>query len=139
VLRVVLDANVLISGLIGREDRAPRQLLDAWREARFELVVSPLLLAELRRVLAYPKLERWAGEDRGLAWIAGVTDRATLLADPGGPPIGFQDPKDEYLIALGRSADVDYLVSGDGPIQQIEVDGLCVITPRAFIDELNRR
>ena len=56
-LRVILEVSVLISALISPFG-SPARLLLAWREGRFELIVSPALLAELRRALAYPKLER---------------------------------------------------------------------------------
>jgi hypothetical protein len=63
--RAVVDTSVLVSALIGDPDAGAGRLVDAWREQRFVLVVSPKLLAELREVLARPKLERWAGEGRG--------------------------------------------------------------------------
>jgi len=43
VLRVVLDVNVLVSGLLDRPG-PPAQILRAWYAGAFELVVSPLLL-----------------------------------------------------------------------------------------------
>ena len=55
-MRAVLDPNVVISGLLSR-DGSPAQTLLAWREGRFELVVSPLLLGELARALAFGSSE----------------------------------------------------------------------------------
>jgi putative PIN family toxin of toxin-antitoxin system len=54
--RVVLDSNVIVSGL-GWSGR-PAIVLDAALDRRLVLVTSPPLLAELRRVLAYPKLAK---------------------------------------------------------------------------------
>lgn len=87
--RAVVDTSVLVSALIGDPDAGPGRLVDAWREQRFVLVVSPNLLAELREVLARPKLERWAGEGRGQAYVetyhpaAVSVEREDLGSEPG--------------------------------------------------------
>jgi uncharacterized protein len=54
--RVVLDTNVIVSGLGWRG--APAAILDAVGDGRLVLVTSAPLLAELRRVLEYPKLAK---------------------------------------------------------------------------------
>ncbi|MBO0767319.1 MAG: putative toxin-antitoxin system toxin component, PIN family [Solirubrobacterales bacterium] len=133
MIRAVLDVNVLVSAFIGRSDRAPRQLLHAWRDGKFELVVSPNLLAELGKVLDYPKLERWTDNNRGTAWVTGLAAAATKLPDPGTEPVGFADPNDEYLIALARQSNVDVLISGDGLLRDLHVEGLTVLSPAAFL------
>ncbi len=45
---------MLISGLISAKG-APRSLLWLWLDGSFELIVCPLLLAELERALLRPK------------------------------------------------------------------------------------
>ena len=47
-MRVVLDTNVLMSGLFF--SGLPARILAAWTEGRFELVSSVEILAEYRRV-----------------------------------------------------------------------------------------
>jgi predicted nucleic acid-binding protein len=54
-VRVLLDANVLVSALLSRAG-APAYLVGVWLEAEFEPVVCPALLAETKRALAQPKL-----------------------------------------------------------------------------------
>jgi uncharacterized protein len=54
VPRVVLDCNVFISALLSPSG-SPAQVLDRWANGDFEVIVSPLLLAELERVLGRPK------------------------------------------------------------------------------------
>jgi len=49
MLRVVADANVLISAALARSAQAPSVLtLDAALDGRIELITSPLLLQERR-------------------------------------------------------------------------------------------
>ena len=50
-MKVVLDTNVLLSGLMF-PDGAPGRVVAAWREARFDLIVSIHQLAEIGRALA---------------------------------------------------------------------------------------
>jgi putative PIN family toxin of toxin-antitoxin system len=57
-VRAVLDPNVLISAVISSAG-APRDIILAWTEGSFDLVISPLLLDELREVLARPRFRRW--------------------------------------------------------------------------------
>jgi uncharacterized protein len=54
--RAVLDTNVIVSGLGWRG--APAAILDAVGDGQLVLVTSAPLLAELRRVLEYPKLAK---------------------------------------------------------------------------------
>ncbi len=54
--RVVLDTNVIASGL--GWGGTPGAVLDAALVGRVTMVSSPPLLAELGRVLAYPKWRR---------------------------------------------------------------------------------
>lgn len=54
--RAVLDTNVIVSGLGWHGP--PTTIIDAALDGRLVLVTSPPLLAELRRVLRYPKLAK---------------------------------------------------------------------------------
>jgi putative PIN family toxin of toxin-antitoxin system len=111
-LRAVLDANVLISALLSRKG-APARLLMAWQQGRFELIVSPALLAELGRALAYPKLRRLITQEDAEAFVSWLSRSASLARDPDGPPpIRSIDPDDDYLLTLAADQHAA-LVSGD--------------------------
>jgi putative PIN family toxin of toxin-antitoxin system len=111
-LRAVVDPNVHISALLAPRG-APAEVLRAWMDGGFELIVSPLLHAELERALAYPKLrKRIAAEDaaRVVEWLG---RSATVAEDPAGPPpLRSPDPGDDYLLALAATARAG-LVTGD--------------------------
>jgi uncharacterized protein len=133
-VRAVVDPNVVISGLISR-DGPPAHVLKAVQEGRVDAVVSPLLLAELRRALRYPKLRRLISDDdaqRAVDWLSGA-GRET--ADPpDSPPVRSSDPGDDYLIALAASQHAA-LVSGDQDL--LELAGrIPVYSPREFLDLL---
>jgi putative PIN family toxin of toxin-antitoxin system len=112
-LRAIFDVNVLVPALISPSG-SPARLLLAWQEGRFELIVSPALLAELRRALAYPKLEHLiapADADAFVSWLSRSAVLARDATDP--PPIHAADPDDDYLLALAAEQRAE-LVSGDG-------------------------
>ena len=107
--RVVLDPGVLIAALISSQG-APRALLRAWIDGAFELLVSPDLRAELRRVLERPNFRRYASERDVRAYVALLERFATLCADADSPPRLSPDPGDDYLLALAHSQSVDFLI-----------------------------
>lgn len=131
-MRAVLDPNVVISGLLSR-DGSPAQTLLAWREGRFELVVSPLLLGELARALAYPKLRARITRQDAEAALRWLSQSATVADDPAGkPPFRSEDPGDDYLIALAAQERAA-LVSGDKHLLAL-AGRIPVYSPREFVD-----
>lgn len=131
-MRAVLDVNVLVSALLSRRG-APARLLVAWQQGAFELIVSPLLIAELRRALAYPKLRRVVRAEEADEFAAWLTRAAMLAPDPGDPPIVRSiDPGDDYLIALAAAVQA-VLVSGDGHLLDDLAGDLPIHPPAAFL------
>ena len=81
-MKAVFDVGPLVSATINPHGH-PGQLLTAWRDGKFELVTSPPILADLRRVLAYPhicKRHQWSDTeiDRFVQFLA-----AAALLTPG--------------------------------------------------------
>lgn len=132
-MRVVLDPNVLVSAVISTAG-PPREIVVAWIDGHFDLVASPALVDELRGVLARPRFRRWVSEATATEFIEGIADDALMIDDP--PPLAglSPDPDDDYLIALARAANADYLISGDRHLLELADQLPPVLTPRAFID-----
>ncbi|HEV3318501.1 MAG TPA: putative toxin-antitoxin system toxin component, PIN family [Solirubrobacteraceae bacterium] len=137
MIRAVVDPSVFVSAFIGDPEAGPGRLVDAWRDRRFVLVVSPLLLAELEEVLSRPKFARWAGDGRGDAYVAGFAARSEHRPDlPPSPPSEVRDPDDDYLVALVRATQADFLVSLDRDLLDAELDGITVVDPAVFVGRL---
>jgi len=134
-VRAVLDPNVLVSAAIS-PNGPPRQILTAWTDERFELIISPAVLDELADVLARPKLQRFITAVLAVAFIDGLAANAVIVQDPPEPPDLSPDPDDDYLIALARTASADYLVSGDRHLLDLTDPDPPVLTPRQFLDVL---
>lgn len=111
-MRCVCDTNVLVAALLSRRG-TPAELLRLWFDGAFELVVSPSLLSELKRVLAYPKIRSRVSEAEAVEFVSLLNDLATIVDDPAGPPsVRTADPEDSYLVALAEAAQAA-IVSGD--------------------------
>lgn len=134
-MRVVLDPNVLVSALISPSG-PPAQILSAWVHERFEIVVSPALLAEAQDVLARPKFRRWVTHTTAEELVQALKDTAILADDPPAKAGLTPDPDDDYLVALAHSANVTYLVSGDTHLTGLLDPKPSVLTPRQFLDLL---
>jgi putative PIN family toxin of toxin-antitoxin system len=137
LIRAVVDPSVLVSAFIGDPEAGPGRLVTAWRDRRFVLVVSPLLLDELTDVLGRSKFERWSSQGRASAYIAALRARSELRSDvPSSQRIEVRDPDDHYLVALAREAQADYLVSVDGDLLDAELD-VSVVDPAVFVAGLH--
>jgi putative PIN family toxin of toxin-antitoxin system len=137
VHRAVLDPGVLVAALISGKG-APAGLLLAWMEGQFDLIVSPRLLRELGRVLARPKFRRYVSEDDAAAYVDLLRRMATTAEDPTDSHGILPDPGDDYLVALARVTGADFLVSGDAHLLGQESPQPPALTPRAFLDRMER-
>ena len=135
-MKVVLDTNVLLSGLMFPEG-APGRIVASWVEARFEVALSLDRLAEIGRVLEYPKIRRKLGwdDERIELFIKQLYIRAEVV-ELG--PISVEvprDPGDARILATLATAKADVLVTGDGDL--LALSGRYPIeTPAEFVRRL---
>jgi len=122
-LRVVLDTNVLLSGL-AYPATVPGKIMAAWRHGSVEVLLSAYILEELRRVL--PRLAHHHGLSE--AEIDDLVDILSIQAEvieplPGAEP-DLRDIDDQpvlgTLLAALKTAGADYLITGD---RSITTDG----------------
>ncbi|MEK7701663.1 MAG: putative toxin-antitoxin system toxin component, PIN family [candidate division NC10 bacterium] len=96
MFRAVLDANVLVSALL-RPQGPPGQIVVRLVEDRaFAMVASAVILAEVRRALAYPRVrKRIVASDEDLdLWIASLGLIAELVAGSRRLRAVPEDPED---------------------------------------------
>jgi putative PIN family toxin of toxin-antitoxin system len=137
-MRVVLDANQFVNAVLVPVGR-PAQILQAWRAGHFELVLSPAILAEVHRVLLYPRLQRkhgW-GEVQVDDFLAGITSAVTLTPGTLSVQAILDDPTDDKYVACALEAGAEYIVSGDKHLIQLQsYQGVEIVTPAFFIEHV---
>lgn len=136
-MRVVLDANVLVSAAISRG--ASHRIVQSWLQHRpFELVICDRLLGEVRSVLIErPRLRKWISLETAERYITTLTVVADVVPDPASGPALTRDPDDDYVIHLARARDVDFIVSGDADLLEWHEQNPPVIPPAEFEVRLN--
>ena len=138
MIRVVADANVLVSAAIARDaESPPAVILDAVLDGRVELVTSPHLLAEIGAVLARPRMRRYLSLDEAERFVGDLASLTALHADAPLPhPAVCRDTPDDYLLALAVASDVEVIVSGDLDLLSLEQIDPAVVTPRALLERI---
>lgn len=138
--RAVLDANVFVSAAI-RPEGPPGRILERFvREAAFDLVLSPAIVEEVLRALAYPKVRKHfrAGVDPE-RWIQAITVLADLVAGDYGPSGVSDDPDDDKYVAAAVEGRAAFVVTGDPDLLNlVEHAGIRIVSPRLFLDVLAR-
>lgn len=133
-LRVVLDTNVLLSG-IAYPASVPGKVLSAWRHGSIDVLLSAYILDELRRVL--PRLAHRHGLT--LAEIEDLVDALFIQAEVIEPlPCAEPDLRDVddlpvlgTLLAALKTSGADYLITGDKDLLAM-AERYPIVTPMKF-------
>jgi putative PIN family toxin of toxin-antitoxin system len=137
-VRALLDANVLISAAI-RPSGTPGLIISALLERQaFELVLSPLLVAEMEGALKLPKLRKYLHDpDEAILFLADLAALADLANDTGRAKGVCRDPEDDAVLAAAVEGRAEVIVTGDDDILSLqEYQGVEIMTPRAFLTVL---
>jgi putative PIN family toxin of toxin-antitoxin system len=133
--RVVLDANVFVSAILSPKG-APARILRAWRDERFQLVVSEPILAEIAQVLRYPRLKKRHGwvESQVDEFVADLAHLAILVYPEKPFAVVAEDPSDNRYLECAVAGAAEYLVSGDQHLLELKsLDDVTILSPAAFV------
>jgi len=137
MLRIVLNTNIAISGLIWRG--TPHQLLVALAEDRFTAFTSYALVSELTRKLLGTKLgsellkRDISAQQLVMSYSAlcEVVSPSTLTQ-----PI-CRDPDDDAVLACAKAAQADLIVSGDQDLLVLQAfEGIPIVTALQALERL---
>lgn len=114
--RVVLDANQIVSAFI-KSIGNPARILDLFREGAFEIVVSPDILKEIEKVLAYPRLQKYHKRSRQeikqfLSLFADLCINIEINSEKN-IVIIKDDPSDDKYLLCALEGKADFIISGD--------------------------
>ncbi|MGE0278244.1 MAG: putative toxin-antitoxin system toxin component, PIN family [Nitrospiraceae bacterium] len=128
-LRVVLDTNVLVSGL-AYPTSIPGRIVNAWRQGALGVVLSHYILDEMIRVL--PRLSRISMTEAEVRDLADSFMFLANIVEPDGTPSSsLRDPADQPVLLTLVASRADYLVTGDKDLLALARD-YPIVTPAAF-------
>jgi len=139
MIRAVLDANVIVSGVI-REAGPPGRLLKLALEAgQFMLVASRSVLQEVAEVLWEAKIRRYHQWDQAqlLAFIARLHRHSQMTPGTLQVRVIADDPDDNAVLACAKEGNAAYIVTGDSDLLSLgDYEGITIVTPVQFLRTL---
>jgi putative PIN family toxin of toxin-antitoxin system len=127
--RVVLDTNILVSGLLGG---TATEVIKQWRAGAFTLIVSEKIMAEYEAVLSRPKfkLPEWVIQEL----LGYIHEHAEWVIPYREIHEVTRDPSDNKFLEAAVSGQANWLVSGDNDLLGLnEFEGILVIPSWEFL------
>ena len=132
-MRIVLDANVLASGVFWAGH--PFRVLSLWAHDQAQVLASEPILQEYAEVL------RDLGSDRGeerlaASWVTFIFQHASLIDVRTRVDI-CRDPDDNKYLACAIDGGADFIVSGDNDLLTLNAfRGIPIVSPRRFVETI---
>ncbi|MBU0512494.1 MAG: putative toxin-antitoxin system toxin component, PIN family [Chloroflexi bacterium] len=135
-MRVVIDTNVWVSALLWRG--LPYKFLKFTKHGDVEICVTAPILAELSRVLAYPKFQHRLKEmGVSISYLVGqATALSSLFTAVSSPEETLvpADPDDDIVILAAISARASFIISGDKHLLSLgEYRGIPIVKVHEFL------
>jgi len=130
-VQIVIDANVFVSAAIARGP-SHRVVQAVTLSEDHDAIVCPTLLEEVEDVLSRPRLLKRIGEDHARRYLNDLRITTTRVPDPIDTGTHTRDPDDDYLIALAREHNADYIVTGDKDLLEWLEQRPPAVTPATF-------
>lgn len=139
MIRAVFDTNLLVSYLLTHRPPIATLIDHHLAQDDFVLVTAPELLAELERVLVYPKLQRYYTDDERTRFVALVMALSEVVDLPETIPRVSRDPDDDQVIACAVVGEADVIISGDDDLLNLEqVGNMPILTAAQFLELLEQ-
>ncbi|MFH1376308.1 MAG: putative toxin-antitoxin system toxin component, PIN family [Candidatus Woesearchaeota archaeon] len=129
--KVVLDTNILISAL-GWNGK-PRQIFQKCIEGDLELIISKEQLKELNKVMNYPKFK--FSDEQKETFISIILEIAKVVEIKNSLKVIKDDPDDNMILETALASNVDYIISGDPHLLNLEeFKGIKILKASDFLD-----
>lgn len=109
-LRVVIDTNILISGLMS-VNSLPQQVFD-YATSQAILLISDEVQSEIENVISRPKLQKYITLERRTKFLSELSqqvERVTINQQIR----ACRDPKDDKFLDLAVCGEANYIITGD--------------------------
>lgn len=136
MLKVVIDTNVFISGLI--KSPSCRKIIKAFAETKFRLVISPQILDELLGVISRPKFHNLITKETAEKLIETIKTQAILVKPTQRFEVIKDDASDNRFLEAAFESEADFIVSEDKHLLSVKSFHPPIITPNEFLKRLNK-
>ncbi|WP_373525622.1 putative toxin-antitoxin system toxin component, PIN family [Nostoc sp.] len=132
-IKIIIDTNLWISFLIGKE---LKQLQNLLLEETIQVVVSEEILEEIILVTQRPKLQKYFPPNKVNELIQ-ILRTVGLFINIISEVYVCRDAKDNYLLALAKDSDANFLLTGDQDLLEIaKFERTEIITYQQFLLKL---
>ncbi len=133
MIPVVIDTNVFLSALLF--GGTPGKLISLWKSGKIQPQINKATVAELLRVLAYPKFELSENEIQYLLYVE-ILPFCKVVPIKSGPVIISEDSSDDMFLRCCEVSDARALISGDRHLLALTSCGnASILTPSQFLKE----
>lgn len=131
-MRIVLDTNVLISGIFW--SGTPSKILDLWVNDKFQLLTTQPILEEYNNTLN--RISKGKKDNLVNAWMLFIVENSVVVNIKKKFKLSA-DPDDDKFIDCAVSGNADFIVSGDAHLLDLKsVLNVKIIKPNIFFDIL---
>ena len=131
--RVLIDTNVLISGLLF--DGNPGELVKLWKKGQIVPLCSKEIVKEYLRVMAYPKFQLSESEIDFLLTQEILPYFEVLTVKPGKSFVTM-DPSDDKFVWCAIEGRAEVIVSGDEHLLNLLKSPVPVFTVTQFMETI---
>ena len=134
-MKVVLDANVLISALI--KHGKSREFLLKIVEKNIKLVLSKGILEEFLEVTETSKVRKYVNEDEVIAFLKILGTIATTIKVRSVFKVVKEDQDDDIVLRTAHDGKAEYIVTGDKRLLGLrEFKEVKIVTVNKMLDIL---
>jgi uncharacterized protein len=133
-MRIVLDTNVSVSGLLW--SGLPSQIIQLVENGELQAIGSEAILAEMARTLDKPKLQKRLSQIEIGADAVMLAIRQVLVIVHTAPIqiANLRDPQDGIIIATAISGQARAIITGDQDLLVLAtVQGIPILSPQDFL------
>ena len=133
MIPVVIDTNVFLSALLFGSP--PGKLISLCKSSKIQPQLNKTTVAELLRVLAYPKFELTENEIQYLLYVE-ILPFCKVVPTKSGPVIITENPPDDMFLRCCDVSNAKALISEDSHLLALKSYGnAAVMTPSQFLKE----
>ncbi len=132
---IVIDTNVIVSAGIKPQGLPARIIQNVIQEANIQIVVSPSIVAEYRRVSRYSKFAQYGFPPE---WLEFLVEGALRFPDGARWPHQLPDPDDACFLSLAKVTGA-WLITGNlKHYPDASRGGVIVRTPAEYVAMLEQ-